>query len=71
MPSPPTRRVLRLPSVIAKTGLGRDTVYRLGKTEGSGFPKPVKLSERASGWFEDEVDHYLDQRAQERDGVPA
>jgi len=45
---------LRLPATIAKTGLGRDSIYR-GAREGW-FPKPVKLSERASGWFEDEPD---------------
>jgi prophage regulatory protein len=50
-------RVLRLPAVIAKTGLGRDSIYRGGR-EGW-FPKPVKISERASGWIEAEVDAYL------------
>jgi prophage regulatory protein len=66
MQTPPkSRRVLRLPDVIAKSGLGRDSVYR-GGHEGW-FPKPIKLSERASGWFEDEIDAFLEKRAAERD----
>jgi prophage regulatory protein len=60
------RRVLRLPEVISKTGLCRDTVYRLGR-QGGGFPKPIKISERASGWFEDELDAYLERRAAARE----
>jgi prophage regulatory protein len=63
--TPKSRRVLRLPQVIAKVGMGRDSVYR-GGHEGW-FPKPVKLSERASGWFEDELDDFLAKRAAERD----
>lgn len=59
------RRVLRLPQVIEKTGLGRDSIYR-GAREGW-FPKPIKISERASGWFEDETDAFLERRAAERD----
>jgi prophage regulatory protein len=67
MPTPKSRRVLRLPQTIAKSGLGRDSVYRGGR-EGW-FPKPVKLSERASGWFEDEIDAWLEKRAAERDAA--
>jgi len=62
--SPKSRRVLRLPAVTAKTALGRDSIYR-GAREGW-FPKPIKLSERASGWFEDEIDAFLEKRAAER-----
>lgn len=62
-----SRRVLRLPQVITKTGLGRDSIYRLGRDPKSGFPKPIKLSERASAWFEDELDLFLEKRAAERD----
>ncbi len=56
-----SRRILRLPAVRAKVGLGTDSIYR-GARQGW-FPRPVKLSERASGWFEDEIDAYLAQRA--------
>jgi len=59
------RRVLRLPETIHKTGLGRDSIYRGGRQ--GWFPKHIKISERASGWFEDELDEYLERRAAERD----
>jgi prophage regulatory protein len=65
MAAPQNRRVLRLPQVIEKTGLGRDSIYR-GAREGW-FPKPIKISERASGWFEDETDAFLARRAALRD----
>jgi prophage regulatory protein len=64
-----SRRVLRLPATIAKCGIGRDSIYR-GAREGW-FPRPVKLSERASGWFEDELDAFLAKRAAERDAQSA
>jgi predicted DNA-binding transcriptional regulator AlpA len=39
--------VLRLPDVIAKTGLSRTTIYnRISLNE---FPKPIKLGPRAVG----------------------
>jgi prophage regulatory protein len=63
--TPESRRILRLPDVMRKSGLARDTLYRRART--GDFPKPVKLSERASGWFEDEIDAWLAQRAAERD----
>jgi prophage regulatory protein len=66
---PKSRRILRLPGVIQKSGIQRDSIYRLAKS--GQFPRPVKLSERASGWFEDEIDAWLEKRAAERDAQPA
>ncbi|MCL4780331.1 MAG: AlpA family transcriptional regulator [Gammaproteobacteria bacterium] len=60
-------RVLRLPDVVQKTGLKRDTVYR--KIREGSFPKPLKLSERASGWLEVEVDLWIATLAAKRSGV--
>ena len=45
--------ILRLPTVKARTGLSRSTIY-LHISEGS-FPKPVSLGARAVGWPEREV----------------
>lgn len=56
--SPSLPRLLRLPEVKAITGLGTDTIYRLGR-EGS-FPRARKISERASGWREDELRAWMD-----------
>lgn len=64
MSGPSSRRILRLPAVRDKTGLGRDSIYRGGR-EGW-FPTRVKLTPRASGWFEDEVEDWIAARAAER-----
>jgi prophage regulatory protein len=60
-------RILRLKPLEAKVGLKRDTIYRGGR-EGW-FPRPVKISENATGWLEHEVDDYLAKRAAERTPV--
>ena len=66
---PKRLNVLRLPDVKKKTGLKHDAIYRLGRA--GLFPKPIKLSERASGWIEDEIDLYLERRIAARDGAEA
>jgi prophage regulatory protein len=50
-------KVLRLPTVIQRTGLSRSTIYRL-EAEGK-FPKHIKLTERAAGWLEHEVNAFI------------
>ena len=52
--------ILRLPTVKARTGLSRSTIY-LRISEGS-FPAPVSLGGRAVGWIEAEVNDWLTQR---------
>jgi len=63
MPMHPSR-ILRLPEVKQRLGLGRDTIYRGGR-EGW-LPKRVKVGKRASGWFEHEIEAYLQQHADQR-----
>ena len=53
-------RIVRLPAVQARTGLGRSTIY-VRLAEGS-FPRPVQLGGRAVGWIEEEVDEWIRQR---------
>ncbi|WP_019568713.1 AlpA family transcriptional regulator [Thioalkalivibrio sp. ALMg13-2] len=53
-------RILRLPSVKARTGLSRSTIY-LRIAEGS-FPAPIPLGGRAVGWIEEEVDNWIKER---------
>jgi prophage regulatory protein len=55
-----TYTVLRLPTVKARTGLSRSTIY-LRIAEGS-FPAPVSLGGRAVGWIEAEVNGWLAKR---------
>ena len=55
--------ILRLPSVKARTGLSRSTIY-LRISDGS-FPVPVSLGGRAVGWIEAEIQNWLEDRIQE------
>ena len=57
--NPPTR-FLRLPEVMARTGLSRSTIY-VRLAEGR-FPRPVALGGRAVGWIEAEVDEWVRER---------
>jgi len=52
--------ILRLPTVKARTGLSRSTIY-LRVAERS-FPAPVSLGGRAVGWIEAEVNDWLAKR---------
>ena len=53
-------RFLRLPEVLARTGLSRSTIYvRLDQGR---FPRPVSLGGRAVGWIESEVDEWIRER---------
>lgn len=52
--------ILRLPAVMARTGLSRSTIY-LRISDGR-FPKSIQLSIRAVGWIEAEIDGWLDQQ---------
>jgi prophage regulatory protein len=47
------RRIIRLPEVIAVTGLSRSAIY--DGVQKNTFPRPVPLSARAVGWLEDEI----------------
>jgi prophage regulatory protein len=57
-------RALRLPHVMAKTGLSRTHIYRLIKR--AEFPAPFKLSDRLAVWNEAEVDAWLNSKFQRR-----
>lgn len=53
----PSPRILRLPDVLARTGLARETLRRL-ELAGT-FPARIRLSARTVGWLESEVDHWV------------
>jgi len=61
--SNPHRQILRMPDLIAKVGMSRPTIDRLARA--GAFPKPIPLGKgtRALGWFEHEIDAWLDERA--------
>ena len=53
-------RLLRLNEVTRLTSLSKSSIYRL---EAIGrFPTRVRLGDRASGWFESEVEDFVTSR---------
>jgi prophage regulatory protein len=57
MPAEIASRILRLKSVLDRTGLSRSTLYR--KIERGTFPGQVRISERCIGWRESDVERWL------------
>lgn len=54
--------ILRLPGVIARTGLSRSTIYaRISEGQ---FPPSISLGNRAVGWVETDINEWLDQRVE-------
>jgi prophage regulatory protein len=70
----PKHRFIRLNEVLSRTGYGRTSIYR--KMEEGTFPKSLKLGgppkdpsifdSRAIAWVEDEIDHWIEARIDER-----
>lgn len=58
-------RLLRLPEVIERTGLGRTTIY--DSIAAGTFPRPVPLTATARAWRCDEVDGWIAARCVARD----
>lgn len=53
-------RLIRLPEVQHRVGLGRSTIYRW-MAEGK-FPKPVQLGGYSVAWAEDEIEVWIADR---------
>ena len=62
------RRIIRMNGVRAKYPLSQSSIY--DKIKRGLFPAPFALSEggRARGWFEDEIDDYLEKLAVSQKG---
>lgn len=61
---PRAMRLVRLPEVQKRVGLGRSTIYRrIG--EGT-FPKPKSLGGGLIGWLESDIDAWIDERIAHR-----
>ena len=54
-------RLIRLPEVMSRVGLGRSTIYRW-MSEGK-FPKPVQLGGHAVAWVEEEVETWVAEKS--------
>lgn len=52
--------ILRRKQVQARTGLGRSSIYALMKS--GRFPPSIKISARAVGWIESDIDDFIASR---------
>lgn len=55
--------ILRLPTVKARTGLSRSTIY--SRVSEGRFPTPISLGGRAVGWVESEITDWLTRHIEE------
>lgn len=52
-----SERILRLKTVLDRTGLTRSTLYR--KIADGTFPSQIKISEHGAGWRESAVSRWI------------
>ena len=57
MPADTIDRILRIKTVLERTGLTRSTLYR--KIERGTFPKQIRIADRCAGWRESAVNEWL------------
>lgn len=57
MQTQPSDPILRLKTVLERTGLSRSTLYR--RIQAGAFPKNVHISERCVGWRESAINAWL------------
>ena len=50
-------RIVRMKTVLARTGLSRSTIYR--KIAEGTFPAQVKISVNGAGWRESDIDRWI------------
>lgn len=50
-------RIIRMKTVLARTGLSRSTIYRK-MAEGT-FPRQIKISTNGAGWHESEISRWI------------
>ena len=50
-------RIIRLKTVLARTGLSRSTIYR--KIAEGTFPAQLKISTNGSGWHESDINRWI------------
>ncbi len=56
MPEP--EKILRIRTVLTRTGLSRSTIYR--KMKDGTFPSQVRISEHCRGWRESAINSWMD-----------
>ena len=53
-----TDKIIRLKTVLARTGLSRSTMYR--KIAEGTFPSQIKISIHGAGWRESAINRWID-----------
>ncbi len=51
-------RIIRLNTVLSRTGLSRSTIYR--KIAESTFPAQIRISINGAGWRESDIDRWIE-----------
>lgn len=51
-------RLLRRRVILARLGVSRNTLARMVRR--GDFPRPIKISKRAIGWYAGDVEHWFD-----------
>jgi prophage regulatory protein len=51
-------RIIRLKTVLSRTGLSRSTIYRK-ITEGT-FPRQIRISVNGAGWRESDINRWIE-----------
>jgi prophage regulatory protein len=57
---PKPMRILRRPEVMSRVALTHSQIDYMEKN--GRFPKRIKISVKAAGWIESEIDAFIDQR---------
>ena len=60
MPSTPAEALLRIPDVLARTGISRSQLFELIRR--GEFPKPIPLVGRTRAWVESDVSAWIASR---------
>lgn len=53
-------RLIRLPEVKNRTGIGRTAIYQ--RVKDGTFPAPIKIGVRAVAWQETQIDKWIKQQ---------
>ena len=57
MMTEPPDRILRLNTVLDRTGLSRATLYR--KVQAGTFPRQIRIAARCAGWRESAINDWM------------
>lgn len=60
-------RIVRMPEAVHRTGVSRSAIYE--RLDAHEFPRPVKLSKRAIGFVESEIDQLIENMVRQRDST--